>query len=135
MVVMPSGTMACPCASIGGRTAQKLMARTAAFASSSRWQSDKAPSPIVRPSGSGSVMVVREEQRAKARQQMEVRLAGRSMETSEEQPTKALWAMEVRPAGKVTEAREEQLRKAQLPMEARPAGKATEAREVQQEKA
>ena len=61
MEVMPSGTVACPCASIEGRTAQKLMARTAAFASSSRGQSKKAWSPIERPSGSGSVTEAREE--------------------------------------------------------------------------
>ena len=52
--------------SIGSRTAQTLMARTTAFASSSRGQSKKAPSPIERPSGSGSVTEAREGQRAKA---------------------------------------------------------------------
>ena len=134
-MVVPSGTVTCPCASIEGRTAQKLMARTAAFASSSRGQSKKAPSPIERPSGSGSVTEAREEQPQKENQPMEARSAGRSMETRAEQRLKALTPMEVRPAGKVTRAREEQPSKALPLMETRPAGRAAEVREEQLAKA
>ena len=106
---MPSGNTACPSVTTTCQpptskvsepsTAQRLMARTAAFASSLRGQPEKAQSPIERPSGSGSVI----EERA-------------------EQPQKAPSPMEVRPAGKVTEVRAEQLWKAQSPMEARVAG-------------
>ena len=38
IVTAPSGTVACPCALIGSRTAQTLMARTAACDSASRGQ-------------------------------------------------------------------------------------------------
>ena len=77
MVVRPSGTVACPCASVGGRvTAQKLTANTAGLASSSRGQSTKANPQSRTPSGSG-VMEVREEQPWKAPWPMETWRRGR----------------------------------------------------------